>query len=180
MSSDPLQKLIAALDEAALWDDHLVLERYQLLKRSGECDTRVFYVMEGCLRFYLLESGKEHSIRFGYSGDMATVLDSFISGQSSPLEVQALRRTVVRTLTKKRYLDFMQSSPEYQKLWSHLLEQLVHQQMEREYDLLTSSPSERYRRVLERSPQLFQEVPLKYIASYLRMAPETLSRIQNS
>jgi hypothetical protein len=56
----------------------------------------------------------------------------------------------------------------------------VLQQMERERDILTSSPLERYKRVLERSPQLFQEIPNKYIASYLRMTPETLSRIKKS
>jgi hypothetical protein len=61
-----------------------------------------------------------------------------------------------------------------------LLESLITQQIEREIDLLITSPSERLNRVLERSPNLFQEVPLKYIASYLRMTPETLSRIRNS
>ena len=61
-----------------------------------------------------------------------------------------------------------------------LLEELFAQQIEREIDILTHSPVERYKRVLERSPQLFQEIPAKYIASYLRMTPETLSRIQKS
>ncbi len=52
--------------------------------------------------------------------------------------------------------------------------------MEREQDLLINSPEERYRRVLKRSPQLFQEVPHKYIAAYLRMPPETLSRVKKA
>jgi len=60
------------------------------------------------------------------------------------------------------------------------LEQLTLQQLEREKDILTSSPLERYKRVLKRSPQLFQEIPNKYIADYLRMTPETLSRIKKS
>jgi len=62
--------------------------------------------------------------------------------------------------------------------WQRILEQLIYQQFEREIDLLTASPVERYKRVLARSPQLFQEIPGKYIASYLRMTPETLSRIK--
>ena len=49
--------------------------------------------------------------------------------------------------------------------------------LEREVDLITYSPQKRFERVFERSPQLFQEIPQKYIASYLRMTPETLSRI---
>ena len=51
-------------------------------------------------------------------------------------------------------------------------------QIEREIDILTNSPKERYLRVLKRSPQLFQEIPNKHIASYLRMSPETLSRMK--
>jgi hypothetical protein len=53
-------------------------------------------------------------------------------------------------------------------------------QLEREVDLLTNDPAERYRRVLNRSPRLFQEVPAKYIANYLRMTPETMSRIKKT
>jgi hypothetical protein len=59
------------------------------------------------------------------------------------------------------------------------LEDLVLQQLEREKDLLINAPAERYERVLKRSPKLFQEVPNKYIANYLRMSPETLSRLKN-
>jgi hypothetical protein len=44
---------------------------------------------------------------------------------------------------------------------------------------LINAPAERYERVLKRSPKLFQEVPNKYIANYLRMSPETLSRLKN-
>lgn len=53
-------------------------------------------------------------------------------------------------------------------------------EIEREIDILTFSPAERLNRVQERSPHLFQEIPSKYIAAYLRMTPETLSRIRKS
>ena len=66
------------------------------------------------------------------------------------------------------------------KLWIAILENLVQQQMDREKDLLIDSPLERYNRVLKRSPKLFQEIPHKYIANYLRMSPETLSRLKKS
>jgi CRP-like cAMP-binding protein len=77
-------------------------------------------------------------------------------------------------------MNFVESSAENTKIWHIMLGNLIFQQMERERDILTSSPLERYKRVLARSPQLFQEIPNKYIASYLRMTPETLSRIKKS
>ncbi|MNY67885.1 hypothetical protein D3C86_2055530 [compost metagenome] len=65
-------------------------------------------------------------------------------------------------------------------LWIKILENLAVQQLEREIDLLKNSPKERYERVLKRSPQLFQESPNRHIANYLRMSPETLSRLKKS
>ncbi|MCY1222048.1 hypothetical protein D9M69_651860 [compost metagenome] len=77
-------------------------------------------------------------------------------------------------------MDFISKEPENLTLWAEILEDLVLQQIEREKDLLTHSPKERYERVLKRSPQLFQEIPNKHIANYLRMTPETLSRLKKS
>lgn len=94
--------------------------------------------------------------------------------------MQAIRKTKVKWVSKPRYMEIVNSKPEYIALYNQLLEQLVLQQMEREQDLLINSPEERYRRVLQRSPQLFQEVPPNYIASYLRMTPETLFRIKKA
>ncbi len=74
----------------------------------------------------------------------------------------------------------MRSDPQRMQAWHLMMQQLVYQQLEREVDLLTQSPKERYKRVLKRSPQLFQEIPARHIASYLRMTPETLSRLKKS
>lgn len=86
----------------------------------------------------------------------------------------------MKVLEKKPYMEFIKQSPERFQSWLQILEQLVYQQLERERDLLTSSPAVRFKRVLDRSPLLFQEVPNKYIAAYLRMTPETLSRLKKS
>jgi len=64
------------------------------------------------------------------------------------------------------------------ELWIKILQDLVVQQMQREIDILTNSPRERYERVFRRSPQLFKEVPNRHIANYLRMSPETFSRLK--
>ena len=52
--------------------------------------------------------------------------------------------------------------------------------MGKEIDILTNPPKERYERVLKRNPQLFQEIPNRHIANYLRMSAETLSRLKKS
>ena len=91
-----------------------------------------------------------------------------------------MKKTVVKVVSKSDFISFLKSDIENLELWDTLLQGLIIQQLEREIDILTSSPVERYKRVLKRSPQLFQEIPHKHIASYLRMTPETLSRIKKS
>lgn len=155
------------------------LGRNDFLKVKGSVDTNVYFVESGSLRVFVLDDCEEQIIRFGYSGDLIASLDSFLSGKPSELYIQALKRTVVRVIPKPEVEAFLKIEGN-RIIWTNLLESLIIQQLEREIDILTTSPKERYLRVLKRSPRLFQEIPNRYIANYLRMSPETLSRLKKS
>jgi CRP-like cAMP-binding protein len=177
---DIISSLVQKIDQQNLWEKEITLKRNEYLKVKGTIDTNLYYVKSGSLRIFLLEEEEEQTIRFGYKNNLIAALDSFLNDQPSDFYIQALKETTVKQLSKKEYLSFIESSSENKKIWNEILKNFVLQQMERERDILTISPLERYRRVLKRSPQLFQEIPNKYIASYLRMTPETLSRIKKS
>lgn len=179
-NQNPITFLLAQIEEQDLFEKEIHLKRYEFLKNSGTIDTRLYYIQEGSLRIFVSDEQEEKTIRFGYKGNFIASLDSFISEKPSNFLIQALKKTTVKVISKETYMALIHSSNELQQAWNNLLEQLVLQQMEREIDLLTTSPIERYKRVLLRSPQLFQEIPNKYIADYLRMTPETLSRIKKS
>lgn len=129
--------------------------------------------------FWLSEE-EEHTIRFGYSNNIIAALDSYLGALPTDFHLQALRKTELLVLSQQKFNALIELEPRLKEQWIEMLKALVLQQLEREKDLLISSPQLRYERVLQRSPQLFQEVPNKYIADYLRMTPETLSRIMNS
>lgn len=177
---NPISNLIDRINNENLWDKEIELERNEYLKIKGSIDTNIYLVINGSLRVFVIDEYEEHTIRFGYKNNLIASLDSFLNEQPSDFYIQALKRTTVKSINKKKYLSFIESSLENKKIWLNILESFVLQQMERERDILTSSPIERYNRVLKRSPKLFQEIPNKYIASYLRMTPETLSRIKKS
>lgn len=162
-----------------LSDTTITLERNEFLKVKGTIDTNVYYVESGSLRIFVLDNDEEQVIRFGYEKNLITALDSYLSGKPSDLYIQALKKTVVRVITKAQVEEFLKEEPN-RLLWVKILEDFVLQQMEREIDILTASAKERYNRVLKRSPQLFQQIPNKHIANYLRMTPETLSRLKKS
>lgn len=151
-----------------------------LLVKSNTINTTVFFVKSGACRVYLSAPESIHTIRFGYEGSIVAALDSFVNNTPTIFEIEAIRKTTVDVVSKEVFEHFMLSSHSRLLVYNDFLKQLIIQQMEREVDLLILSPTERLQRVLERSPQLFQHVPLKYIASYLRMSPETLSRIRKS
>ncbi|MEZ4800177.1 MAG: Crp/Fnr family transcriptional regulator [Flavobacteriales bacterium] len=162
-----------------LSEKEVTLERNEFLKVRGSIDTNLYYVLSGSLRIFVLDDFEEQTIRLGYKDNIIVALDSFLTGQPSNMFIQAIKKSVIRVITKSQIDEFL-LLPENKIVWTNILEKLVLQQMEREIDILTNSPKERYERVLKRSPQLFQEIPLKHIANYLRMSPETLSRLRNS
>ncbi len=175
---NPIADLLTDIEEQELWDEIIVLKRNEFLTQTGQINTNIYYVEEGSLRIFWSEETEEHTIRFGYENSIFGALDSFFSGGTTSYSIQALKNTTLRMISRNTLEKWVRNSPENQDSWRLILEGIVQQQLEIELDLLTSSPSERYRRVMKRSPQLFQEIPNKYIASYLRMTPETLSRVK--
>lgn len=156
----------------------LTLRRGEMLKGKGAVDTNVYFLEQGSLRIFLDSEG-EQVIRLGYRGNLVVLMDSFLTDGPSELCVQAIKKTVLKVIPKTRVTAFLASGQNVH-IWVKILESLALQQLEREIDLLAHSPKDRYLRVLRRSPQLFQEVPHKHIANYLRMSPETLSRLKKS
>lgn len=154
-------------------------ERNEFVTVKGSIDTNAYYIESGSLRVFVLDNEEEQTIRFGYKENLIVPLDSFLTGKPTEYYIQAIKKSVIRVITKKQFSAFI-AEDENRDLWPAILENLVVQQLEREIDILTDSPKARYQRVLTRSPQLFQEIPHRYIANYLRMSAETLSRLKKS
>ncbi len=175
-----IKELYQRIENQNLWDKSIILKRNEYLKVSGTTDSNLYYIVSGSLKISFINDCEEHIIRFGYKNNFITSLDSFITEKPSEFYIQAIKKTILNVISKPNYLNFIDQNADNKSLWNKILEQLILQQLEREKDILTTSPKERFERVFERSPQLFQEIPNKHIASYLRMSPETLSRLKKS
>lgn len=172
--------LFQQIDELDLWESELISKRNQYLKMAGNIDTNIYYIISGSLKISIFDEVTEHIVRFGYRGNLISDLDSFITEKPSDFQIQIIKKAKLKVISKSTFLNLINQNAELKNQWQMILQQLILQQIEREKDLLISSPKTRYHRVLARSPQLFQEIPHKHIASYLRMSPETLSRLQKS
>jgi CRP-like cAMP-binding protein len=155
-------------------------KRNEVLISAGQVEKYVYLIVSGAVRVVYRNGGEEFNIRFGYKDSVLTSLPSFFDASPSLFAIVALRKTRVQKLGRQDYINFISNSSSGQAVHLALLEDLVKQTIEREIDLLTTSPSQRYARVLKRSPQLFQHIPAYHIANYLRMTAETLSRLRKS
>lgn len=155
-------------------------KRDEFLKVAGTLDTTIYFIISGSVKAYFLNKEEERILYFGYENSIITALDSFISNKKSELEIRAIKKTEAYYLTKEEFESFLHSNMKYLKLWNKVLEDMILYQFNREKELLLNSPEERYKEALIRNPEMFQRIPNKHIASYLRMAPETLSRLKKS
>lgn len=172
--------IIGPLDTSSLNWEKISLKRGDFLTRAGTVEQYMYFVENGAVRAFIIEEEEELTIRFGYKDSLMTSIDSYFSGQPTEIFIQAIRKADLFRVSKKEFEDFIDKDLTKLQLYRIMLQELIVSFLDRERDLLTKSPSERLKRILARSPQLFQEVPHKYIASYLRMSPETLSRLLKS
>ena len=158
--------------------DEILIKRNDYLTQTGQIEKYLYLITDGALIVTYMHKNEELTVRLGYKGSVISSLDSFITGKPSQFSLKAIRSTKAIRLDREIYLDFISSNPKLNNFHTLIINELLISMLDREIDLLTSSPNERYQRILKRSPQVFQEIPLKYIASYLRMTPETLSRLR--
>ena len=163
----------------ALAEKTIIVNRNEFIRAKNNIDNNIYFIESGSVRVFIIENDEEQIIRFGYQNNLIVLLDSFLNNRPSQFYLQAIKKSCIKVITKSQLQQFL-NIDKNNILWTQILENLILQQLEREVDLLTNSPKERYLRVLKRSPQLFQEIPNKHIANYLRMSAETLSRLKKS
>jgi len=102
---------------------------------------------------------------------------SFVKRESSLFSIQALKEVTAYKIGRE-HLEHLIEQQEYLQIKADILEHLLIEKMQREAQFLLQSPEEIYRNLLEKDPKLIQNIPLKYIASYIGITPQALSRIR--
>ena len=173
---EPLgDELMDALELA--WHRSVQLPRGQHLVLPNETSKDLYFIESGLLGIYHpMPEGEEVYVGFGYAPDFIGDVVGLISGLPSGYGIKALRACRLIGISGEAWQDLKQHYPALNRCWTKVVEQALIGRIEREIDLLTPSPADRIIRLHNRSPQVFQQVPHKYLASYLRMTPETLSR----
>ncbi len=159
------------------WTIKRQVKRFDFLIQKGVRESHLYFITKGTLRIYYVSNDTEICVGFGYPNKLICSYPSFVSNQPSDYYIQALTDTQLIGISRTDFYDRIHQSWNLERHWRQMTEQALLGRIEREIDLVTYSPQERLARLLKRSPHIFQLFPHKYIASYLRMTPETLSRM---
>lgn len=160
------------------WTVRKKLKRNDFLAQPGEIESHLFFVIEGSLRIYFPHEDDEICVGFAYDNQLICSYPSFILQKPSHYSIQALTPTTTLAISRENFYTLLSRYRELETSWRMLEEDALLGKIEREVEMLTYTSEQRYNRLLERSPHLFQIIPRKYIASYLRMSAETMSRIR--
>lgn len=148
-----------------------------LLKTGKHCDNLSF-VQSGLLRMFISTDEKEITQWISTKGYFSTDLSSFIFDTVSRLSIQALTDSEVYSITKADYQIIGELVPKWHELEKLFLVRCFVTLEERVFSHLSMTAEERYDYFFENNRELFNQVPLQFIASMLGMTPETFSRIR--
>lgn len=162
------------------WRLHAVA-RGTVLTQEGETERRFALIVEGVHRVsFTTAAGAEHTVAFGFPGDYSGIPDSFFLRTPSAYRLDALTDGLVLCTDPASLLGLMERHRDLERWAWRLFATALAGRAKRERDQLTLTAEERYRRLLDESPQVLQHLPLRHVASYLGMTPETLSRVRAS
>ncbi len=149
-----------------------------ILKEDQICD-RAFFVCKGLLRSYTIdETGKEHIIQFASENWWIADRSSFYFNEPSYLSIDAIEDTEVIYI-KKEFLEKAETLFKTFDMFNTLaLQNNIRQMQKRINYLLGATAEKKYLDFIETHREITLRVPLQMIASYLGIAPESLSRVR--
>lgn len=154
------------------------INKGEFLIEEGEYCNYVALIDEGLLSYYYLVEGKKYIRGFFFANDFISNYTSFLSNQKSKAYIQALENSSMTLIHKDKLFQLYQKDSKFLQLGRMLTEHLFMLISEKHEALLLKSPEERYLSLIEKRPNVIQNIPQYMIASYLGITPEALSRIR--
>ena len=147
--------------------------------QEGEICRNISYIERGLIRQFYFKNGKEVTEHLGVDHSIFMCIESLFKEEPTRLQVEALEPTLVYALPKARLEAAAMRNVNIQMLYRKILEEsLIQSQIHADLVRFESAPN-RYKRLCVLNPQVVLRAPLTYIANYLQMTPETLSRIRS-
>lgn len=155
------------------------LRKRQYLLQEGDVCKSLAFTEAGLLRLYSVdEKGVEHMLQFALAGWWIVDIYSFLTGEPSRFNIDALEDSELLLLSQENFEAMMAALPKMERYFRILFQNNIIAKERRLESAIASGAEERYQLFEETYPDFVQRIPLNLIASYLGITPETLSRIR--
>lgn len=139
---------------------------------------RLYFIDQGMARCFRLKKEEDITYHFYLAQEFCVDFYSYLNDCPSELIFEALTDTLVYEISKSAMVQAMQTVPQLEKLGRLMAEKAYNSVAERLRDMQVDSLEERYTKLLNRNPVLFQAIQQRHIATYLGAKPESLSRMK--
>lgn len=157
----------------------LNLKKDFILVHPGQTSRRVYFVNSGYLRYFKINDyGEEQTIHLYSQGEFATVFSSFTMNTKSEETLHLISEAELLYIEKEDLEALYNTEVKWQIFGRKIMESLLLVKEQRIIDQLSLSAQQRYLKLIGSNPDLVQNVPVQYLASYIGIQPESLSRIK--
>lgn len=171
LSASESEQLLAQMER-------LTYRKGEHIVREGERNSSLYLVAQGIWRGHYLRDGVDISLWFASEGDTLFSSWSYVADRPSLTSIEAMSDSTVFRISKQKMETFFASSIAFANIGRVIFER---QFLDMENWMINGGAAQakqRYLALLEQNPELLQHVPLKHIASYLMITPQSLSRIR--
>lgn len=139
----------------------------------------IYFIVKGCFRSYSIDDkGLEHIFQIRMENNWISDLESFFTKKPSNYYIEALEDAQLLRISTESLDQLLKDVPSLERYFRILFQKAYLNSLKRLNSTMWESAIDRYDELLIGNPELFQRVPLAYIASYLGITPESLSRIR--
>lgn len=158
----------------------LELLKNNYLAESGKVCKYFCYIESGILQHSIEISGEEKTTYLGLKSSCTSALKSYLQQIPSRKNIKALSDCKLKVISVDDFKLLLKTNEAFNRFYYNLIENQIFLIDDYRIDLLTLTPEDRYKKLLTNEPNLLQEVPLHYLASFLGISTRHMSRIRKN
>lgn len=150
----------------------------ETLTKAGQTEGRMYFIVRGVVRLYYELDHKDITLNFAFPNAFVNAYTSFLTQEPSDFFLEALTNCELLSIAKEDLYALYDHTSCGHALGRIFTEKLFLYLSKRENDFMIKTPTQRYLDLFDQQPHLINEIPQKYLASYIGITPQALSRIR--